>query len=187
MNWIVYFFHLILDITPKDVENAYKILEYYIDSVDNINLDHKQGMFDMYTDSGFLYGTYRTINYLIEKDVTVYQYILTYEGEYSFSQLFYVPPNGVCHADDLLYLWNPSFLGPLSGDDLVVRDVMSSAWTNFAIYGDPTPPGSYLSWTPVDPKSELQNYWNISGTNPTMATSHEIHNRMMLWDQIMKR
>ena len=106
------------DITPKDLQNAYKIVKYYIDSIENINLEHKQGLFDLFTDSGFLYGTYKTINYLIEKGVTVYQYILSYEGEFSFSEIYGVPPNGVCHADDQLYLWNPWLLGPLSGDDV---------------------------------------------------------------------
>jgi hypothetical protein len=72
----------------------------------------------LFTDSGFLYGTYKTINYLIEKGVTVYQYILSYEGEFSFSEIYGVPPNGVCHADDQLYLWNPWLLGPLSGYDI---------------------------------------------------------------------
>ena len=65
----------------------------------------------MFTDSGFLYGTFKTINYLIQHGVTVYQYILTYEGEHSFSEVYSVPPTGVCHADDLLYLWNPWLLG----------------------------------------------------------------------------
>ena len=80
-------------------------------------------------------------------------------------------------------------LGPLQlADDLLVRDIMASAWTNFAIYGDPTPPGSSsLSWTPVDSASGLQQYWNISGTKATMASSQEIQNRMNLWDEIMTK
>merc|ERR1712156_318779 len=148
------------DVTQDDLKNAYKVVEYYIETIDNINLENKQGLFDMFTDSGFLYGTYRTIKYLIKHGVTVYQYILTYEGEFSFSEVYNVLPNGVCHADDLLYLWNPWLLGPLSGDDIGVRDLMTTAWTNFATYGDPTPPGSSISWTPVDENAEIQQYWN---------------------------
>ena len=107
-----WFNHILsIDITTKDVENAHKIFEYYIDSVENYGLDYKQKIYDMYTDSGFLYGTYRTIKYLVEHGSTVFQYVLTYEGEYSFSALYGIPANGVCHADDLLYLWNPSFSG----------------------------------------------------------------------------
>ena len=63
---------------------------------------------------------------------------------------------------------------------------MSSAWANFAIFGDPTPPGtSNFSWTPVDPNSEMQQYLNISSINPAMTTSQEIQNRMKVWDEVM--
>ena len=108
------------------MKNAYKVTEYYVGSTENINLDNKQGLFDMFTDSGFLYGTYKTINYLMKKGVTVYQYILSYEGEFSFSEIYGVPPTGVCHADDQLYLWNPWLLGPLSGDDVTGHLVLLS-------------------------------------------------------------
>ena len=38
--------------------------------------------------------------------VTLYQYLFTYQGQYSVSPFFQVPPgNGVCHGDDLIYLW----------------------------------------------------------------------------------
>ena len=85
------YFILEIDITTKDVENAHKIFEYYIDSVENYGLDYKQKIYDMYTDSGFLYGTYRTIKYLVEHGSTVFQYVLSYEGEFSFSELYGVP------------------------------------------------------------------------------------------------
>ena len=175
------------DITDEDVNKAHRIAEYYIGSIDNINEEHKQGMFDMYTDSLFLYGTHKTINYLTKHGVTVYQYILAYEGHYSFTQFYGIDSNGVCHADDLFYLWEPLFgLDDLSfsKDEELVRDVMTSSWTNFAIYGDPTPPGSGLSWTPLSPDL-LCNYWNISGPNPIMATSQEIMDRMSMWDHVM--
>ena len=74
----------------------------------------------------------------------------------------------------------------MSGNDEIVRGLISSAWTNFATFGDPTPPGtSSFSWTPVDPNSELQQYLNISGVNPTMTTSQEIQKRMKIWDEVM--
>ena len=39
--------------------------------------------------------------------MTVYQYLLKYEGKYSASVLFGAPVGtGVCHADDLIYLWD---------------------------------------------------------------------------------
>eukprot|EP00091_Calanus_sinicus_P022818 TRINITY_DN7448_c0_g1_i3.p1 TRINITY_DN7448_c0_g1~~TRINITY_DN7448_c0_g1_i3.p1 ORF type:complete len:435 (+),score=107.28 TRINITY_DN7448_c0_g1_i3:279-1583(+) len=177
------------EVTVEDVENAHKLVEYYVGSVENMNEDHKQGMFDMFTDAGFLYGTHKTINYFLEHGMTVYQYILTYEGEFSLSQLFGVDPTGVCHADDLLYLWDPVDItfGSLSGDDVLVRDVMTSAWANFATYGDPTPPGSSVSWAPQLASDSMHRYWNISGAVPVTSSSESLQERMALWEQVVGR
>ena len=60
---------------------------------------------------------------------------------------------------------------------------MTTAWTNFAIYGDPTPPNSELStWTPCTSESKL--YWNILGSIPKMDSSEDIFSRMALWNEI---
>ena len=51
-----------------------------------------QGMFDIFVDAVFLYGTHKTIDYLLEHGVNVYQYILTYYN-YLFSRcLSLLPP-----------------------------------------------------------------------------------------------
>ena len=70
---------------------------------------------------------------------------------YSYTNIFANGSYGVCHTDELIYMWEPLFeharetwFGPLSGNDLVMREMMLSTWTNFAIYGDPTPPNSGL-------------------------------------------
>ena len=104
------------EITAKDIENAHKLLDYYVGSVDNINEEHKEGMFKMFTDASFLFGIHNGIRYLLKHGVTVYQYVLTYQGEYSLSNLFQVPTVGVCHADDLLYIF-----GPVFGNDIPLK------------------------------------------------------------------
>lgn len=50
--------------------------------------------------------------------------------------------SGVCHGDDMIYLFDRKIngdlvLGPLTEDDLTVREIMATAWTNFAKYGSP--------------------------------------------------
>jgi hypothetical protein len=81
-------------------------------------MEHLQGLSDMFTDSGFLYGVYKTVRHLAAAGVPVHQYLLTHRGQYSLTQLF-APGTvrkgrqgsavqvGVCHADDLYYLWAP--------------------------------------------------------------------------------
>ena len=104
------------EITDRDIENAHKLLNYYVGSVDDINEEHKEGMIKMFTDASFLFGIHNGIRYLLKHGVTVYQYVLTYQGEYSLSNLFQVPTVGVCHADDLLYIF-----GPVFGNDIPLK------------------------------------------------------------------
>ena len=59
-----------------------------------------------------------------------------------------------------------------------VREAIMTAWTNFAISGDPG-----LSWTPSVLNSNMQ-YWNISGPVPAMDGRQEIHDRMRVWDEV---
>jgi carboxylesterase type B len=97
------------EITDKYIENAHKLLDYYVGSVDNINEEHKEGMFKMFTDAGYLFGIHNAIRYLLKHGATVYQYLLTYQGEYSSVNGFGIPTSGVAHADDLFYIFGPVF------------------------------------------------------------------------------
>ena len=180
------------DITQEDVEKAHQILDFYVGGPDNIDQGHTQGMLDMMTDAGFLHGTHKFIKHLLAQKISLYHYILTYEGQFSFTQLFGVDPAGVCHADDLQYQWEPIFnlsspttggLGPLQGDDVIVRNNIVSAWTNFAKIGDPTPPDSEFSWPPLVLGNE-NNFLNISGIKPEMDYNEYINQRMDIWNNI---
>ena len=117
-------------------------------------------MLDMFTDCDFLFGTYKTIRYMLQQNMNVYQYILSYEGSLSSGY-------GVTHAEDLVYLFDPPFGTDeqLSEEDQQVRNVMMSAWTNFAEFGDPK-----NGWTKSILDSD-QQYWNITGALPTRVHS----------------
>ena len=169
------------EITETDIAKSYQVVEHYIGSVDNINENNLQGIFDVFTDSGFLYGIHETTNYLLAHNVKVYQAILTYQGQHSLTEYVGLGKYGVCHADDLFYMWTNV---RLNSEDIKVRKVMTDAWANFAKYGDPTPPGSELTWLPVD-DPEMHQFWNISGAMPQMTSNQEIQDRMNFWDQIL--
>ena len=172
------------DVTADDVAKMYTILEYYIGSVDNFNEEHINELIDMFTDADFLYGTYKTIKYCLDQDMTIFQYILTYQGIFSFTQNYGIAPMGVCHLDDLIYLFDPclSLNLRLPQNDWLVRELMTSAWINFATTGDPTPPNSGLSWTPMESPN---NFFNISGPYPVMTNNQEIQSRMEFWDRVL--
>ena len=85
--------------------------------------EHKQEMIDMMTDSIFLYGTHRTIKHMVNFGKQIFQYVLTYQGRFSLANVFGIPTMGVCHADDLQYLFDPAGKLILT---LVLPDVASS-------------------------------------------------------------
>ena len=145
------------------------------------------------------------INGLVSHGSKVYSYDLTYEGLHSYTNLLGLPHLGVCHGDELIYLWHPiSQLGLVltgemtdtshlqffyfSEEDILVKDLLTEAWTNFAKYGDPTPPGSEYHWAPVDQKigETDQWYFNISGHHTSgMDASPEVFRRLAFWDTLL--
>ena len=96
-----------------------------------------------------------------------------------YSNVFF---SGVCHADDQLYMWEYGL--NFTYEDALVRDMITTTLTNFAKFGDPTPPNSGLSWAPR-PNDLVHHFFNISGPEPKMATDENIERRMELWDKIL--
>ena len=70
------------------------------------------------------------------------------------------------------------------GYDILMREILLTAWVNFASYGDPTPPNSFFDWLPQTPDSE-HLFWNISGIEPTMSTNKDIQERWDLWNDVL--
>ena len=60
--------HDLDEATDEDLSNSYKLLDFYIGGLENLNEDHLQSMFDMYTDSAMLFGVNRSqdINHYFE-------------------------------------------------------------------------------------------------------------------------
>ena len=60
-----------------------RLITFSFPHIDGINEANKQNMLDMFTDSDFLSGTYKTIRYMLQQNMNVYQYVLSYEGSLS--------------------------------------------------------------------------------------------------------
>ena len=79
------------DATSEDIENARKLLDFYVGGVENVTMANIQSLVDMMTDSEFLFGVHKKIGYLVDQGITVYHYILTHRGQFSITQLNGVP------------------------------------------------------------------------------------------------
>ena len=135
------------DLTEEDVQKAHKVAEFYVGGVENFDENHLEKTIDMWTDALFTFSNYKLIQYLTKWGIPTFQYVLTFEGQYSFSQNLGIEPMGVCHVDDLLYLFdpNPVLRGvSLNETEMLLRETMTTTWTNFAKFGDPTPPSESL-------------------------------------------
>jgi len=185
------------EITEQDVSKANAVVDFYIGGIENMNADHLEGITDMFTDAGFLYGLHKTSELMLSQGMKVFQYMLTHQGQYSFSQLFGIPePVGVCHADDLLYLWEPVFRfipedAPFNEEDSLLREVMVTAWANFAKFGDPSSLNVYgpsWNWTPLE-EGLSHSFLNISSPMAPlleMETNKQINDRMDFWTQLLE-
>ncbi|XP_076059226.1 esterase E4-like isoform X3 [Oratosquilla oratoria] len=84
-------------------------------------------------------------------------YELKHRGQHSLGDIYdiEVGKNWTSHSDDLFYLFEGGVFMPLEKEeDLQLRDLMVSMWTNFAKSGDPTPGDDLgFKWEPAEESS----------------------------------
>lgn len=94
---------------------------------------------------------------------------------------------GVCHGDDLGYLFKTLFTPDIIPDSIedIAQKRFVKMWTNFARYGHPVfkkDPLLNIRWKPV--KKDAVHYLDI-GENLEMKCDPEI-TKMKFWDEIFK-
>ncbi|KAL4717828.1 hypothetical protein ACJJTC_000977 [Scirpophaga incertulas] len=127
---------------PRQDDITQLIHKKYLDHSD-IN-EVKRGLLNMYTDSYFAYPMVEAVEKVMKSSKSsVFLYELIYRATNSFSQIFGDPEGnyGVCHADELMYLFPIRFLNkPISEKDLEIGQLIRTMWTNFAKSGNPNTP-----------------------------------------------
>ena len=139
--------------------------------------DGQPGLTVMFGDAVFGAGTHQLAKSLVGRGRPVFKYLFAYRGSSSLADLamgsiwssttafmrglLRLPgeASGVCHGDELLYLFQITpilHLLPTTSDQAVSRS-MVSWWANFAKDHRPDP-----SWTPASEDDELK-YWVIGG------------------------
>jgi len=182
------------DFGACDVEVAKAARQFYFQ--DNITSEDLQQFINLNTDVQFWFGTDKMIKYL-SPHTPVYQYILYFQDLFSIS----TNPNslgrnlGVCHADDLFYMWDMyglnAELGLLdtwwSQANKLNSKRMLELWTNFIKYLDPTPPDHIsevlekISWTQV---TESEHSYLKIDSELSMDMSEEYRQRMEFWQEM---
>lgn len=94
---------------------------------------------------------------------------------------------GVAHSDELYLFWFPYWYQnfTLNPADATEGEKLVSFWTNFAKSGDPTPPGTEVTWEGV--AGEKHEYLEISNEGFSMKASEEYLERVTFWGNIMSQ
>ncbi|XP_022818112.1 esterase FE4-like [Spodoptera litura] len=118
---------------------------------------------------------------------TVYRYIFSYSGDRNVITLrLNVNATGAVRADELGYLFDSDELtDDITPDDQIMIDRITTLWTNFAKYGNPTPATSELlpiKWEPIT--RTTQPYLNLD--SDLTLEARPFHDRMAFWDIFRK-
>ncbi|KAK8392521.1 hypothetical protein O3P69_014716 [Scylla paramamosain] len=154
-----------------------RVFHYYMSNI-NITLDVEPALTSLVTDFAYGMSALQSAELHGKKPHSkTFAYRLDHYLEKSQHTLLtnsYIQRKLAGHGDDNRYLFNfPPPLGPLTRpQDLHVRDIMVTLWTNFAHTGNPTVNGTLgFRWTPVSPKKPVK-FLSIT-TNPTMQCIDE--------------
>ncbi|KAL7300533.1 hypothetical protein TKK_0006531 [Trichogramma kaykai] len=143
------------NLKPKDIREL-----YFND--EKICLDNCHIYADMGGDLQFVEGIHKAIRIQVQKKSSpTYLYKFSYDDEISTSKsILSLEIPGACHFDEIEYLFNGEFrkLGGFQSlrkgtPGYKVMENLTNLWSNFAIYGDPTPAfleQKCIKWKTVD-------------------------------------
>lgn len=153
--------------TAQDVEGVTKAIREFYFGNKRIDRSTQKELVDMFSDGWFFNATDFAINLhlkYVKNDIYLYKF--AHRGVASFTEIFGDPFNdyGVCHADDLQYLFPVGdSLFPEKKPDEADKEMakhITTLWTNFAREGVPTIDGDKLpKWNKV--QSNRLEYYHL--------------------------
>lgn len=179
--------------TPQSIQIAKEIRNFYFDG-EQFSKDHKiNKLVDLLGDINFNTSIHMAVDLhkQHQKKSSLYFYNFAFDGDFGFYkqifQLDHIP--GVCHTDDLFYLFESQILPTNETDkenrSVLMRRNMCRMWTNFAKYGNPTPETDTslpIKWTPVDHNSLDKNCLYIGDEIKMIKNPDE--DRVNFWKRI---
>nr|QIK02108.1 carboxylesterase 7 [Holotrichia parallela] len=182
---ITQYIPLDLKITPQSEaeQNIVQKFKNFYYKGEESSRENITGDIQFFTDYAFAYPHYRvTVEQLKKTSNPIYLYYFS-----AITELNGVNPlnyQGVGHGADVNYLWytgKTSQLGSI--EDLVSRN-MVNMWTNFAIYGNPTPKGFNYTWEPV--QENHIKYLHISNEG-FFLEENILQDNLQLWSDLYKK
>lgn len=180
-------YNLVVRENKKHKEIGEKIKKFYYGN-EAPSMEKIQNCYKESSDNFFIRDIYKSA--ILQSQTSskpVFLYKMTIETKVNMlKKLLNIKEPGVCHADELGYIFNTIFNGPIkpeSEEDIGIRR-FCKLWTNFARYGDPNEKSKTdlipVTWKPIS-KDET-NFLRLG--NELKCTTGPVKRRMDFWEKI---
>uniref|UniRef100_A0A2A4K075 Carboxylic ester hydrolase n=1 Tax=Heliothis virescens TaxID=7102 RepID=A0A2A4K075_HELVI len=168
------------------IEMEQYVRNFYIGD-EKITKAVEDGIIKFDSDLLFTYPVARTVQKYLDNGLkNIYFYLFSYDGGRNFvKHNLNITTPGASHADELGYLFDVSYMDEPNTEDQLIVDRITTLWSNFAKYGNPTPETSELlpvQW-PVVTK-DLLNYLNID--SELQVEKRNFNTRIAFWELFYK-
>ncbi|CAK1603850.1 unnamed protein product [Parnassius mnemosyne] len=170
-----------------DEDNLVALIRQFYFGDEDFSEDLKWDLMDFESDFRFNHPVHRSIQKYLKNAATVYNYLFSYSGGRNLNKYVNnITEDGAAHSDIIGYLFDVSILPETpTEDDQLVIDRITTLWTNFVKYGDPTPETTELlrvKWLPVE--KDVLYYLDID--KELIIKRRPFHDRMAFWDLFYK-
>ncbi|CAK1554304.1 unnamed protein product [Leptosia nina] len=173
------------DIDDDDVIDDVK--QFYVGNEEG---DHIRRALKFMGDFYFNYQMCKTVDMYFDYGAEkVYQYIFSYNGDRNMMKVMknITNCNTATHGDDIGYIFKVSFMDkPLTKDDQLVIDRMTSMWTNFAKFGHPIVEKNNLFPTKWLPSTKTYKQYLVINKDIKMD-DELLKNKMSFWYEFYKK
>ncbi|XP_049869915.1 juvenile hormone esterase-like [Pectinophora gossypiella] len=171
-----------------------QLLKFYLDGQEELTKNTRSQFLQLISDYYFLYYIHKTVQLHSQytPDYPIYYYVLNHDGKWAVTKNIDEVNciNALGNSSEVPFLFGFRLPGEDklckgSRDSVKTRKRVVKMWTNFAIYGNPTPdeddPLLQIKWDPVENKDKL-NYLSI-GTELTKGRN-PFQERMEFWEEL---
>ncbi|PSN48039.1 hypothetical protein C0J52_09101 [Blattella germanica] len=172
----------------KMKEIAQKVKEFYFGDKP-LSQDTLLEYVDLNTDIQFAFPIYRHLkHHLLHSSYPVYCYRFSFDGKLAYLKklLGMLQYPGVCHADEIGYLFQVGHMDPdldAQSPEAKTRSRLVKIWTNFAKTGCPTPKKDWLVnviWKPTT----YDDCWYLNMDTELTMQVHLNKERATFWEDI---
>ncbi|CAH0731230.1 unnamed protein product, partial [Brenthis ino] len=172
----------------EDFQEMEDLVRHFYIGDEDITDAVRWSIIDFSSDYYFNFPVQKSIQkYLENGGQDVYQYLFAYSGNINFfMNKDNVTVEGAAHGDDVGYLFDSSFdkEQPSEADQRII-DQMTTLWTNFVKYGEPTPEVSDLlpvQWVPTT--KDINSYLLID--TELKMDKRPYNQRLTFWELFYK-